>query len=87
MAAGLRTLGIGITDSGSDSTDWRVTPGPLAGPATIDCGLAGTVMRFLPALAATATGDIVIDGDEAARRRPMSTVLDALRDIGCPDRW
>ncbi|MET0965783.1 MAG: 3-phosphoshikimate 1-carboxyvinyltransferase, partial [Nakamurella sp.] len=62
--------------------DWRVTPARLTGPATIDCGLAGTVMRFLPALAATATGDIVIDGDEAARRRPMSTVLDALRSLG-----
>ncbi|MET0863178.1 MAG: 3-phosphoshikimate 1-carboxyvinyltransferase [Nakamurella sp.] len=84
MAAGLRNLGIAVDDSTeSDGTgDWLVTPGPLTGPTTIDCGLAGTVMRFLPALAATATGDIVIDGDEAARRRPMATVLDALRTLG-----
>ncbi len=92
MAAGLRALGVGIEGidpqnvgkDGTDlnGTDWLVTPGPLTGPAVIDCGLAGTVMRFLPALAATATGEIVIDGDEAARRRPMATVLDALRDLG-----
>ena len=79
MAAALRSLGTGITD---ERTDWHVTPGPLAGPATVDCGLAGTVMRFLPPLAATATGPITFDGDPAARRRPMSTVLDALRALG-----
>ena len=79
MAAALRALGTSITDSGAN---WAVTPGPLTGPAEIDCGLAGTVMRFVPALAATATGQVVIDGDEAARRRPMSTVLDALRALG-----
>ena len=65
-----------------DGADWLVDPGPLAGPAAIDCGLAGTVMRFLPALAATASGEITVDGDEAARRRPMSTVLNALRSLG-----
>jgi len=91
MAAGLRALGVGITDclnrsgdaaEGVPVNDWQVTPGPLTGPAVIDCGLAGTVMRFLPALAATASGEITIDGDEAARRRPMATVLDALRALG-----
>lgn len=80
MAEALRRLGVGVVDTGQG--DWRIVPGRLAGPATIDCGLAGTVMRFLPALAATATGDVVIDGDAAARRRPMSTVLDALRGLG-----
>src|SRR6476659_10429979 len=53
MAAALRALGTSITDSGAN---WAVTPGALTGPAEIDCGLAGTVMRFVPALAATATG-------------------------------
>ena len=52
MADALRTLGTGITEHGDGS--WTVTPGPLTGPATLDCGLAGTVMRFLPPLAATA---------------------------------
>jgi len=82
MAAALRALGTGITDDGVGALDWRVTPQALAGPATVDCGLAGTVMRFLPPLAATATGVVTFDGDEAARRRPMATVLDALRALG-----
>jgi len=81
MAAGLRAIGVTINQDGPGG-DWSVVPGPLTGPATIDCGLAGTVMRFLPALAATASGTITVDGDEAARRRPMTIVLDALRDLG-----
>ena len=79
MAAALGALGVGIA---ADGSDWVVTPGPLTGPAHVDCGLAGTVMRFLPPLAATGTGPITFDGDEAARRRPMATVLDALRALG-----
>lgn len=79
MAAALGALGIGVLSQGDD---WRVQPGPLTGPAHVDCGLAGTVMRFLPPLAATGQGPITFDGDEAARRRPMATVLDALRALG-----
>ena len=79
MAAAPADTGYGIAEDGGDCL---VRPAPLAGPAVIDCGLAGTVMRFLPALAATATGEITIDGDEAARRRPMATVLQALRASG-----
>ncbi|MDQ2847663.1 MAG: 3-phosphoshikimate 1-carboxyvinyltransferase [Actinomycetota bacterium] len=80
MAAGLRALGVDIETTAAN--DWIVTPAALHGPAHIDCGLAGTVMRFLPALAATGTGEITLDGDEGARRRPMGTVLDALRVLG-----
>lgn len=79
MAAALGDLGVGIAKS---EQAWEVTPAPLAGPATIDCGLAGTVMRFLPPLAVLATGDVVVDGDEYARLRPMTTILQALRDLG-----
>lgn len=60
----------------------RVTPGQLRGPAHIDCGLAGTVMRFLPPVAALATGDVRFDGDPRARMRPMSAVLSALESLG-----
>jgi len=49
---------------------------------TIDCGLAGTVMRFVPPMAALFAGDITFDGDEAARRRPMQTTIDSLRALG-----
>ncbi len=82
MAAALRSMGIAIEETGDTGSDWRVTPAPLRGPAAVDCGLAGTVMRFLPALAAIADGPVTFDGDDAARRRPMATVLDALRRLG-----
>jgi 3-phosphoshikimate 1-carboxyvinyltransferase len=59
-----------------------VTPGKLVGPAKIDCGLAGTVMRFIPPLAALASGEITFDGDAQARRRPMATTIDSLRKLG-----
>ncbi|WP_309112344.1 3-phosphoshikimate 1-carboxyvinyltransferase [Saccharothrix sp.] len=80
MVAALRSLGVEITD-GPDGS-WLVTPLPMHGPAAVDCGLAGTVMRFLPPAAALAVGEIVFDGDEHARVRPMGTILDALRALG-----
>ena len=52
------------------------------GRRAIDCGLAGTVMRFLPAVAALADGPVAFDGDAAARARPMGPVLAALRTLG-----
>ncbi|QFZ23183.1 3-phosphoshikimate 1-carboxyvinyltransferase [Saccharothrix syringae] len=80
MAAALRSLGIGVED-GPDGS-WLVAPGTMRGPARVDCGLAGTVMRFLPPAAALAVGDVSFDGDEHARVRPMTTILDALRALG-----
>ncbi|MFI9012193.1 3-phosphoshikimate 1-carboxyvinyltransferase [Actinosynnema sp. NPDC053489] len=80
MAAGLRSLGVGVED-GPDGS-WLVTPRPMQGPARVDCGLAGTVMRFLPPAAALAVGDVTFDGDPHARNRPMATILDALRVLG-----
>jgi 3-phosphoshikimate 1-carboxyvinyltransferase len=85
MADGLRALGATIDDVGPDTgfgPDWLVTPRDLRGPARIDCGLAGTVMRFLPPIAALALGDVDFDGDPRARQRPMAPVIQALRDLG-----
>jgi 3-phosphoshikimate 1-carboxyvinyltransferase len=48
----------------------------------VECGLAGTVMRFVPPLAALAAGEVSFDGDEQARIRPLDTILDALRAVG-----
>ena len=79
MVDALRALGTTVED---DRDDWRVTPAPLAGPASVDCGLAGTVMRFVPPVAALAIGEVRFDGDPRARERPMGVVLDALRAIG-----
>jgi 3-phosphoshikimate 1-carboxyvinyltransferase len=84
MAGALRAMGVPITDSGDGSDDIEVgAHRGLHGPATVDCGLAGTVMRFVPPLAALAEGEVRFDGDERARQRPMGTVLDALRKLGC----
>ncbi|NNG39242.1 3-phosphoshikimate 1-carboxyvinyltransferase [Flexivirga sp. ID2601S] len=81
MCEALQALGTKIQTT-DDDTEWIVEPAPLHGPAAIDCGLAGTVMRFLPPVAALADGTVEFDGDEAARRRPMGPVLEALRSLG-----
>lgn len=81
MRDGLRALGVEIDDSVPEQ--WRVTPpARFAFGATIDCGLAGTVMRFLPPVAALADGPVTFDGDAQAYARPMSPLLDALEDMG-----
>jgi 3-phosphoshikimate 1-carboxyvinyltransferase len=80
MAAGLRALGCKV--STVDDQRWEVRPRPLKGPAHIDCGLAGTVMRFLPPVAAVANGDVTFDGDLYARKRPLGPLINALRDLG-----
>jgi len=80
MAAGLRALGVGI-DTESDER-WAVEPGPLRGPAQIDVGLAGTIMRFAPPVAALADGVITFDGDPQARNRPLRPIIEALRALG-----
>ncbi|MFZ7088530.1 3-phosphoshikimate 1-carboxyvinyltransferase [Curtobacterium sp. RRHDQ10] len=88
MVGALRALGVGIDPvdgSGSYGPDLRITPGAIgaaAGAVTIDCGLAGTVMRFLPPLAALATGRVTVDGDPQARRRPMRTTIESLVALG-----
>lgn len=79
MAGALRALGVGVRDDGGD---WEVVPAELTGPAQVDVGLAGTVMRFLPPVAALATGEIAIDGDPRARERPMGPIITALRALG-----
>ncbi len=81
MRAGLAALGGSIEDAGRDRV--LVTPGPLrAAPGGIDCGLAGTVMRFLPAVAVLAPGVTRFTGDAAASQRPLAPLLDALRQLG-----
>jgi len=94
MAAGLRALGIEIEEApaegrpgagdphSAEAVDWLVRPAPLRGGGLVDVGLAGTVMRFLPPVAALADGPVRFDGDPQARVRPMGPVLDALRTLG-----
>jgi 3-phosphoshikimate 1-carboxyvinyltransferase len=79
MAAGLRSLGVRVEDDGADRI---VTPATLHGPAEVDAGLSGTVLRFLPPVAALATGPVHLDGDPRLRDRPNAGLLGALRDLG-----
>ncbi|MBE1587452.1 3-phosphoshikimate 1-carboxyvinyltransferase [Nonomuraea angiospora] len=84
MASALRALGATLepADESAAGVDWHVTPGPIRGGASIDAGLAGTVMRFVPPVAALADGPVSFDGDPHARKRPMGPILDALRSLG-----
>lgn len=79
MAAALTALGARVDTAGED---WAVTPGPFTADAAVDCGLAGTVMRFVPPVAALSTGTIAFDGDEHMRQRPIGEILGALRALG-----
>jgi 3-phosphoshikimate 1-carboxyvinyltransferase len=79
MAGALTALGVGVDATGDD---WHVSPAALRGPASVDCGLAGTVMRFVPPVAALASGPVTFDGDGHARARPMGEILRGLRDLG-----
>ncbi|ETA06741.1 3-phosphoshikimate 1-carboxyvinyltransferase [Gordonia alkanivorans CGMCC 6845] len=81
MLGALEALGVQVRIDPAAETTVSLTSGPLHG-ADIDCGLAGTVMRFLPPLGALAAGPVRFDGDPQARVRPQTTILDALRGLG-----
>lgn len=86
MIDALRSLGATIEEVGEPGPfgrDLRITPAEeLTGSTTIECGLAGTVMRFVPPVAALALGPTSFDGDPYARKRPMRAILEALRALG-----
>lgn len=79
MVGALRALGAPMAVNGEHATVGRYA---ALRAGEIDCGLAGTVMRFVPPAAALADGPVRFDGDPRARERPMGTVLDALRALG-----
>ncbi|OBH01202.1 3-phosphoshikimate 1-carboxyvinyltransferase [Mycobacterium sp. E2699] len=80
MIGALRTLGLRVDGAGPDLTvSGEISPDP---GARVDCGLAGTVLRFVPPLAALADTVVEFDGDEQARARPIAPLLDALRGLG-----
>jgi len=82
MIEALETLGTQINrTSGGDIVIVPATT-DIAVATEIDCGLAGTVMRFLPPVAALFSGSIRFDGDLAARTRPMGPTIKALKELG-----
>jgi 3-phosphoshikimate 1-carboxyvinyltransferase len=83
MVEGLKSLGCKIVEiKTSEGFDYHVTPQQLTGPTQIDVGNAGTVMRFLPPIAAMATGLIYFDGDARSHERPLEPVIKALEQLG-----
>jgi 3-phosphoshikimate 1-carboxyvinyltransferase len=77
----LRVMGCDVLESG---TDLSVSPGSLSpgSSVSVDVGNAGTVMRFLPAVAALTPASVSFDGDPRARERPVGVLLNALRALG-----
>ena len=80
MAAALSALGTRVEDT--PDGDWAVGPGAFDRDAAVDCGLAGTVLRFVPPVAGLGTALVSFDGDPHMRLRPVGQVLSALRDLG-----
>lgn len=87
MIEAVRSLGAGVEEDGNG--DLRISPIRFEAaadgdrtPLAVDCGLAGTVMRFVPALAAATGRPVDFDGDQTAYTRPMSTMLDSLEALG-----
>jgi 3-phosphoshikimate 1-carboxyvinyltransferase len=80
MAGALRVLGARV-EEGPDGS-WQVTPAALTGGGEIDMGAAGTVMRFVPPLAALAEGPVRFDGDPRSHERPVGPLVEALRALG-----
>ena len=87
MVAGLKALGIGIDEltvkvAGQSEQQWQITPAAMHGGVSIDVGNAGTVMRFLPPLAALAHGEVAFAGDPRSTERPLAPVIKALAELG-----
>lgn len=81
MRGALRTLGVGIDDTDQDR--WLITPpAQFRARGEVDCGLAGTVARFVPPMAALAHGTTSFHGDAAASARPVAPLLDGLVQCG-----
>ncbi|MGK2348377.1 3-phosphoshikimate 1-carboxyvinyltransferase [Actinomyces sp. W5033] len=96
MRAALTAFGARFTDlDGDDGARLHVTPAPLPlhvatgpdGVGRIDCGLAGTVMRFIPPLVLLADAPVILDGDDGARLRPLAPLMEALADLGVGVTW
>ena len=85
MMEALAALGVRCDTDPDEATTVTVTPpadGRFHGDVDVYCGLAGTVMRFVPGLALFADGPVRFDGDRQAYARPMQPVLDGLEQLG-----
>lgn len=81
MAGALAALGSAV-GTGPAAGGWPVSPGQPAGDARVDVGNAGTVMRFVPPVAALTAATVEFHGDSRASQRPVGPLLAALRGLG-----
>ena len=80
MAGALQALGSQVDTA--DPGAWPVTPGWASQDTRVEVGNAGTVIRFVPPVAALASVAVEFRGDPAAARRPVGGIIAALREIG-----
>jgi 3-phosphoshikimate 1-carboxyvinyltransferase len=85
-AAGQHATGAGQAGGrdapGGGQPSWRVVPGQPGTDISVDVGNAGTVMRFVPPVAALTSVSVAFHGDARASERPVGPVLAALRQLG-----
>jgi len=83
MAQALRAMGVGVETPDAATFEVRGAAGRLRAPSSpLHLGNAGTAMRFLTAAVALADGPVVLDGDEAMRKRPIAPLVAALGELG-----
>lgn len=75
----LERFGCTVTRHGAEVA---IHPGARPSEATIDCGNAGTLFRFLTAIATTIPGRWRLDGTPRLRERPVGPLVTALRALG-----
>jgi 3-phosphoshikimate 1-carboxyvinyltransferase len=84
MTAAISALGaVVVAEPGADGrAAWTVTPAWTDAPARVDVGNAGTVLRFVPPVAALTRTDVEFTGDPRAAQRPVGQLLAGLRQLG-----
>lgn len=82
MAAALRQMGVEVEEPDATSFIVRSTGRLLPPEGPLFLGNAGTAVRFLTAAVALVDGIVVVDGDEAMRKRPIEPLVTALNTLG-----
>lgn len=82
MAAALRQMGVEVEEPDATSFIVRSSGRLLPPDAPLFLGNAGTAVRFLTAAVALVDGTVVVDGDEAMRKRPIAPLVTALNSLG-----
>ena len=84
MADCLQNMGVSIEQGASKWIINGVGPRGLRAPKVVlDCGNSGTAARCMMAIAAGLSQPVSLDGDQSLRRRDMSALVEALRELGC----